>query len=276
MDKEELARLPLLNSDLLIEALNDGDKEKALTLTKGLAKEFVAIHKNLWGTAVDLFHFIDDVFRKSQAAMAEDIEKDIENNSFKEAAVKVEEKKEQHLALHDLYLEIIEAIQSMTANIFGEDVLYEALRDTAEKKKFWFENVIKLPVEDLVRHSAELLKMHTGHCVIEEDEEKFTFVMDPCGSGGRLWRNETKGGLGKTVYTTKKPHPQNLMQKGLPGYCAHCPVWNSLLPVEWFGHPLWVFDLPTEPADACRVHIFKDPGNVPEGYYKRLGREKPA
>ena len=63
MDKEELARLPLLNSDVLIEALKEGNKEKALTLTKGLAKEFVAIHKNLWGTAIDLFHFVDGVFR---------------------------------------------------------------------------------------------------------------------------------------------------------------------------------------------------------------------
>ena len=126
---------------------------ETLSLVKGVTKEFFAIHKNLWSTAEDLFHFMDNVFRNSQSSFATEIEKHIENRKFNEALDIIHEKIKQHLVLHDLYLEIIESIQSTIAQVFGEESLYEALRETAEKKKFWFDEVIKLPVEDLVRHS---------------------------------------------------------------------------------------------------------------------------
>ncbi|MBW2091797.1 MAG: hypothetical protein JRI34_06690 [Deltaproteobacteria bacterium] len=274
MEDKELAKLSLLTSELLREALENHDKEKSMALSKGLAKEFVSIHKNLWSTAEDLFHYIQDVFSHAQRQTAEEIKMDIEKGNFEEALKKLERKNKQHLLLHDLYLEIIESLQGSIAQVFGEESLYKALRYTAEKKKFWFENVIKLPVEDLVKHSADLMKMHMGKCEITEDDEKFTFTMDPCGSGGRLWRKQTHGGLGKDIYLTSSAHPMNLNQEGLPAYCGHCPVWNSLLPIEWFGYPLWVYELPREAGEACKVHIYKNPEAVPAEYFQRLGKQK--
>jgi hypothetical protein len=274
MDNKELRELNLLTSDRLLEALKNRDKELALILSKNLSKEFLAIHKNLWSTAEDLFHYLHDTFSEKQGKTAEEIVNYIKNEDFEPAIRKLEIKNNEHIQLHDLYLEIVEALQGALSNFFGEESLYQALRYTAEKKKFWFEKMIKLTPEDLVRQSADLVKHHMGHFQVTEDEEKFTFNMDPCGSGGRLWRRETQGGMGKEIYYTTNAHPQNLNQKGLPAYCTHCPVWNSLLPIEWFGFPLWVYELPKSSSESCKIHIFKNPENIPQEYFSLLGKIK--
>ena len=274
MDDKELAELNLLTSDRLLEALKNRDKVLALSLARNLGKEFLAIHKNLWSTAEDLFHYLHDTFSEKQGKAAEEIADYIKNGDFESASRILERKNNEHILLHDLYLEIIEALQGALANIFGEESLYQALRYTAEKKKFWFEKMIKLPSEELARQSAELVKMHPGQYRVTEDEEKFTFTMDPCGSGGRLWRRQTQGGLGKEIYFTKNGHPQNLNQEGLPAYCAHCPVWNSLMPIEWFGFPLWVYKLPKSSSEPCKIHIFKNPEKIPQEYFNLLGKSK--
>jgi hypothetical protein len=49
-------------------------------------------------------------------------------------------------------------------------------------------------------------------------------------------------------------------------------------PIEAFGYPVRVVEPPTYPATAhvkCTWHIYKDPANVPEGYYQAVGRRKP-
>ena len=58
MDNKELAELNLLTSDRLLEALKNRDKVLALSLARNLGKEFLPIHKNLWSTAEDLFHYL--------------------------------------------------------------------------------------------------------------------------------------------------------------------------------------------------------------------------
>jgi len=62
----------------------------------------------------------------------------------------------------------------------------------------------------------------------------------------------------------------NLKEKGLSAYCAHCVVWNSLLPIEWFGYPLYVYDLPRKPEDPCKIFIFKDHSKVSNEYFIKL------
>ncbi len=275
MEKGELSELCLQLYQKLEEALkNREDKELLTKMAQGLAREFVPIHKNLWSTAEDLFHFIDKLFRRSQANAAKAIEDYLEQEKYEKALEILSKKTQEHMFLHDLYLEILTVLESTIAEVFGEDSLYDALRYAGEKKKNWFEETTKLPVDDLVRHTAWILKMHNGNLKIEEDDEKFTFIMNPCGSGGRLWRGETQGVCLKRHYMTIKPHIMNLGQEGLPAYCTHCPVWNSLLPFEWFGNPLWVYDLPTKPEDPCKAYIYKNSEDIPKEYLNLLKEKK--
>jgi hypothetical protein len=49
-------------------------------------------------------------------------------------------------------------------------------------------------------------------------------------------------------------------------------------PIEEYGYPVRVVEPPTYPDNAnakCTWHIYKDPRNVPERYYKDVGATKP-
>jgi hypothetical protein len=53
----------------------------------------------------------------------------------------------------------------------------------------------------------------------------------------------------------------------------------QLKPIDAFGYPVRVVEPPTYPSTSeakCTWHVYKDPTHVPEGYYRAVGREKPA
>ena len=51
------------------------------------------------------------------------------------------------------------------------------------------------------------------------------------------------------------------------------------MPIDHFGYRVRDVEPPTYPArkDAkCTWHVYKDPADVPERFYRDVGREKPA
>ena len=96
-------------------------------------------------------------------------------------------------------------------------------------------------------HSTSGTGPQPGRLQIEEDDEKFTFRMNPCGSGQRLWR------MGRTrapdAYgVTEEAHDWAYDRKGFPIYCTHCTFMNEMLPIQWIGLPA----LPERPAGGLR------------------------
>ena len=81
-----------------------------------------------------------------------------------------------------------------------------------------------------------------GAFEIDEDDEKLTFTMNPCGSGQRLWRNRRYGPDGWGV--TDEAHDWSYGREGFPLYCTHCAFMNETLPIRWIGHPVY----PSRPA----------------------------
>ena len=73
-----------------------------------------------------------------------------------------------------------------------------------------------------------------------------------------------------------KAQPMTFNRPDFSSYCAHCAVWNSILPIEWYGHAQWVHTPPQKPEDPCVFHIYKDPRDIPSEYYRLFGKEKPA
>ena len=112
-----------------------------------------------------------------------------------------------------------------------------------------------------------------GRFRVTEDDEKFTFHLDPCGSGARLWRTGWYApGRGGRVSTKARPWTYN--RAGFPYYCIHCSFLNEILPYEAFGGILWPVDPPKGPDAVCRWHLYKDPNRIPRRYYERFGLEK--
>ena len=117
------------------------------------------------------------------------------------------------------------------------------------------------------------LRVHFGPIKIEEDEEKFVFEMQPCGSGERLISN---GAYEPPWNFLKIEEPQSMTwgQENFPVYCCHGPVM-AMLGIEMTGAPLFV----EEPSDKlgekhCKIYLYKDPQDTPEEFYAKVGKRK--
>jgi hypothetical protein len=125
-----------------------------------------------------------------------------------------------------------------------------------------------------------------GNMEFSEDEDRFTFRFDPCGSGGHLLRGDQE--VEGTPSRMRAPYNWGVLQqqhdfawnkKGICYYCTNCAVIMQLKPIDAFGYPVRVVEPPTYPDQAnakCTWHIYKDPTAVPERYYAAVGRKKPT
>jgi hypothetical protein len=50
---------------------------------------------------------------------------------------------------------------------------------------------------------------------------------------------------------------------------------NEILPIENFGYPNRITEYPEKPGDPCTWYIYKNPDDIPEHYYARIGKTKP-
>ena len=123
-------------------------------------------------------------------------------------------------------------------------------------------------------HSTSGTGQNPGAFTITEDEEKFTFAMNPCGSGQRLWRNGAYEG--EDPYgVTEEAHDWSYGREGFPLYCTHCAFMNELLPIRWYGLPLYPSRPPEDfDHDPCVWYWYKRAEDIPDEYWRRYGMER--
>jgi hypothetical protein len=151
-------------------------------------------------------------------------------------------------------------------------------------------------LEVLMLVACEAMRGHlvgperTGDMELIETEDRFILRFDPCGSGGRTIRGdniEDTPARMEPPYdwkVTEEEHPWNHYTKGVCLYCTHCIILMEEMPMDQFGYPVRVIDPPVYPdpnqgaegPQKCQWQMFKDPTKVPEEYYERVGRKKPA
>ena len=124
-----------------------------------------------------------------------------------------------------------------------------------------------------------------GSMEFEEDEQRYTWRFDPCGSGGRALRGDAIEGSPPRMESpfeygvTTEEHDFAWNRRGVCHYCVNCCVVMQLMPIDRFGYPVRVVEPPTWPdrRDAkCTWHVYKDPADVPDRFYHDVGRTKPA
>ena len=124
-----------------------------------------------------------------------------------------------------------------------------------------------------------------GTMEFTEDEDRFTWRFDPCGSGGRALRGDAIEGSPPRMEppyswaVLQEGHDFGWNKKGVCLYCTNCCVVMQLKPIDAFGYPVRVVEPPTYPDEReakCTWHVYKDPAKVPERYYADVGRTKPA
>ena len=191
-------------------------------------------------------------------------------------------------SLHDLFCDWIWDMFTQIADRHGEDELYAMLRQTQGGwmlKRTW-RAFLSLSVEERVQLTAEIMRAHhcgpdqAGTLDIVDAVDHIAIGMDPCGSGGRMRRGDPMDGTPSRLDppynfgVTKQAHDWSWQQAGVPYYCVHCAM-NEILPMEWGGHPLWVTDYDADASRPCAWRFYKRADDIPDEYYRRVGREKP-
>src|SRR5918997_6896555 len=121
----------------------------------------------------------------------------LDRGDVDEARALCEAMKHEWRSLHDLMVEGIAGLASFVHERMGEDAVAAAWEASSERG--WKRDVAAIDRMDrraVVHalaatwraHSGSGTGPHPGAFTITEDHEKFTFAMNPCGSGQRLWR----------------------------------------------------------------------------------------
>jgi hypothetical protein len=178
--------------------------------------------------------------------------------------------RDQYVPLHDRMILFMAETFAWVLRHGGPGELLRFHRATAEGQREGFEKWERMPAAEFARATAFLLKQHMGELEVTEDAEKFTVEQGLCGSGGRLRVTGAYAGPAGLPFV-EEPGPLTLGEARLPVYCTHCPIWNGLAPIEWFGRPHWVFDRPARADGSCTLHVYKRRAGVPGEYARRLG-----
>ena len=204
------------------------------------------------------------------------IQRAIDDGEYEKAKGLSRRMYKEFLAMHDLYRDWVTATLSFVGRSYGDDVLYEALEEGCSA---WISPLMERYGKADPRRKAQILatglRGHLQPTKIEEDDEKLTFTFEVCPSCGRLVRE----GLyepPRSFYKIAKPHLMTYGQANFPVYCAH-DVFQEILPIEWTGVPLFACEPAEKPGEGpCRIHLYKNPQDIPAKYYERVGKKKPG
>lgn len=124
------------------------------------------------------------------------------------------------------------------------------------------------PVEEKLKRRLQAWRTnHNVDIEVEEDSEKYTLTYY-CPTGGMLRASGTPYGR------TKEPHSWSQGKKDVCYFCTHCTTAFELESISEFGVPYWI-TVPLENGKCSQI-IYKDPRNIPDEYYRRIGKTKPG
>ena len=294
---EELRLGAMRSADALAEALDRGDSDSALRFARRLRREALSMFGNYEGWEATLLRKIRERHgdEKSRAALAaiEDPESAPERcldpdgapESFRatagEIAAAIEAGEtdraralaqalhERALVLHDRGLSRVAALLSWIGRNDGSEAVEQALSE-AMASDMLGDADFRSRAEALMHFT----RVHLQPFVVEEDDEKLTFICAVCPSGGRLLR-EGHYDAPRSNLHIEGPAPLTYGRDSLPVYCCHEPVMEKTS-IEATGVPLFIVEPSNElGVEPCHTYLYKDAATIPERFYSRLGLEKP-
>jgi len=172
----------------------------------------------------------------------------------------------EFLSMHDIYRDWIAALLSFIGRNYGDEAAGKALQESFD---LLLQPLGLLYAGQNPRRRAAMvaagIRGHLHNFEVEEDEEKFTFSMKPCGSGGRLVM-EGKYGPPYNFLKIQKAQQMTFQQPDFPVYCSHC-FFQNVAPIKTTGRPVAIVVPPHDFAEEpCRTYLYKDPAYCPEDY----------
>jgi hypothetical protein len=196
----------------------------------------------------------------------------IDEGLVAEAGQRAHTLREQALELHDGLMSRVSALLSVVYEDYGDEELKRILNIVMKPESMDPDG--KIPFREKVENIMRFTRCHLLPFTVTEDEEKVTFMPDPCPSGARLIRSGHYDSPRNNAIV-RDAGPLTYGRAQLPVYCCHEPAME-LSSVLRTGVPLFIVDPPEDVGiSPCKIYVYKDPAQIPEGYYQRLGLEKP-
>lgn len=293
--EEELRIAGSRSIDAFREALTVGDREAAVDFARRLRREALSMRLNYdaweaslhaWvgrrdgrATAAEALASIEgsggplpDVaeggaldFGERWRGQAREIGQALQRPDDTEALRLADQLHDEALRYHDRGMARVQALLSWIGRRYDTDALEEAY--------------VEAMAADLLgdagfRERAEALmhftRVHLQPFELVEDDAKLTFLCSVCPSGGRLLRE----GHGDPLMV-RGPRWLTWGREQLPVYCCHEPIMERAS-IQKTGVPLFIVD-PSEALGEtpCKTYLYKNPADIPERFYTRLGLEKP-
>ncbi|MCU5782331.1 hypothetical protein MA04_01631 [Alcanivorax balearicus MACL04] len=168
---------------------------------------------------------------------------------------------------HDFGVVWLAHFYAVALELGGADYLDEMLAETYEPAFVaGFPAYAALDDEALAREIARTWNYHCADFQLSEEDDRFVFTLDPCGSGGRLfrgtvWRDMFQYGRPLSPIMSD-PHRINFLREDAPSYCTHCAASNraQLSRLSDAKVPLFfVIDghAQQRPGMPCRTYVYK-------------------
>ena len=107
---------------------------------------------------------------------------------------------------------------------------------------------------------------------LAEHEDRVTFYLEPCGSGGRMINEGAYyHSAVQPLLVIRTPTAATFGEANFPSWCTHCADWNrSFLErgLNFILHEGWT---PAHRYGACAAHVFKSFDKIPDEHFERVG-----
>ena len=197
--------------------------------------------------------------------------------------------------VHDRAVDRVAGLIDVAVRTVGEDSLGELwdvlmadwyeihARRYALDNQPWSDSAQQLVIAILDGFHAHLTGTgRQGDIEIIEEPTRTGFRFAPCGSGGRALDAGITDGAPRSAApygfaVTTQPHDWAWNTVGICSYCVHCCQLNEVMPIDRLGFPTRVIDAPTwdpeRPTSTCTWWVYRDPADVPDHVYHRVGRD---
>lgn len=298
--EKELVQAGRLTVDLVAECLEQGECAQASKLVRRFQRELMTMffsytgwEKSILGCIAELggeerskqaLETIEDwnsaperqVKTKGVAARwiaeLDSIDELIGEGNAAETITRAGVLREEALALHDGIMSRVVALLSIIYEDHGEDKLAWVFSQVMKPESMDPDGT--LPFREKVENIMLFTRSHLLPFNVTEDDDKVTFMPDPCPSGARLIR---EGHYEEPRNNAVIRHSGALTygRAEMPVYCCHEPAMELTSALRT-GVPLFIVDPPEDVGiTPCKIYVYKDPAQIPEAYYERLGLKKP-
>ncbi len=165
--------------------------------------------------------------------------------------------------LHDALCDWVAWLWSEIYRAAGVEALESAMREMAGAMRSWMEaDVATAPRERAIGWSG-VLAANFSTFRLEEDPDRFRFLIDPCGTcSRRIQAGAYEPPIGLAVVHER--HPLTYGTGDVPVYRTHVPVMHWMIPIERMGVPWPIVRCPPGLGTGqCTIELMKDPAAAP-------------